>query len=139
MKRHFEEVGHKRTKQVTCECGKKFRSGTSGAYYLHRCDDYLPLTRFTKGHYSAFINNSYTIQNLHYITRNLLPKTKYRYNSITFFFIFSFFLTHYQLSHIITSMLTAIFPFHSVQNLLLCLPLAHPHMKTEKIGSIRLQ
>jgi hypothetical protein len=29
-------------------------------------------------------------------------------------------------------MLTATFPFHSVQDLLLLLPLAHPHMKTEK-------
>ncbi len=54
MKRHFEDLGHTRTRQVTCECGRKFRCGTSGDYYLHRYDDYLLLT---------FVNYAFTIQN----------------------------------------------------------------------------
>jgi hypothetical protein len=41
MKLHFEETKHTVTRGVLCECGRKFRDGTSGAYYLHRYGTYL--------------------------------------------------------------------------------------------------
>jgi hypothetical protein len=36
MRLHFEETKHTVTRAVLCECGRKFPSGTSGTYYLHR-------------------------------------------------------------------------------------------------------
>jgi len=36
MKLHFEEEGHTETKAIRCECGKLFRCGTAGAFYIHR-------------------------------------------------------------------------------------------------------
>jgi len=36
MRAHFLDQGHKMTKSVICECGKTFRGGSAGGFYLHR-------------------------------------------------------------------------------------------------------
>jgi hypothetical protein len=36
VRHHIDETGHRDTKAVICECGRKYRGNTSGGYYHHR-------------------------------------------------------------------------------------------------------
>lgn len=36
VRRHIQETGHRDTKAVVCECGRKYKGSTSGGYYHHR-------------------------------------------------------------------------------------------------------
>ena len=41
MRHHFSAIGHKVGRAETCDCGRLFRCGIAGAYYLHRSFFYV--------------------------------------------------------------------------------------------------
>ncbi len=101
-----------------------------------------PVSSFQSSSVSFFQSSFKALQSFLskiYITRNLLPKTNYMNNSIIIKPSFSLFSHIIIWKHINASMMTATFPLQSVHNLLLRLSPAHPHMKTEKDGSICFQ